>query len=177
VGVLEDELRQILSQLCSFSESTAPPPLAPAPTSTLISTSLSYNESSYPRPYSPPPSYSNQGPPPGFPVPADRLSYLQQQVNVTSMVPTSLFSVSTRTWLISGAYQQITTLYNALLKTGVMSASATSIGASETANVDESKPKPVDPAKTTSREYNTGCGHSHSWFIKVDVRVHLYTIP
>ena len=47
----------------------------------------------------------------------------------------------------------ITNLYNALLKAGVVSASATPTGAGETAKVDESKPGPVDPAKTTSREY------------------------
>jgi pre-mRNA cleavage complex 2 protein Pcf11 len=47
----------------------------------------------------------------------------------------------------------ITNLYNALLKAGVVPASTTPIGAGETAKLDESKPKPVNPVKTMSREY------------------------
>jgi hypothetical protein len=49
------------------------------------------------------------------------------------MVPTSLFDVSTHTWSFGGAYQQIANLYNALFKTGVTSASATSTGAGKMA--------------------------------------------
>jgi hypothetical protein len=44
----------------------------------------------------------------------------------------------------------------------------------ETAKADKSKPECVDSVKTTSREYNTGCGHCRSWFIRIDVRVRLY---
>ncbi|KIM90910.1 hypothetical protein PILCRDRAFT_811403 [Piloderma croceum F 1598] len=158
-GVSQDELRQILNQLRSFSQSTAPPPLAPAPTSTPASTSPSYNGSLYPRPYPPPASYSNQGPPPGFPVPTDRPSYLQQpkteQVNITSLLPSSQLASSSPSAPVHSAapISNITNLYNALLKAGVVSASATPTGAGETAKVDESKPEPVDLAKTTSREY------------------------
>jgi pre-mRNA cleavage complex 2 protein Pcf11 len=47
----------------------------------------------------------------------------------------------------------ITNLYNALLKAGVVSASGTPTGAGETAKPEESKPEPVDPAKATAREY------------------------
>jgi len=157
-GVSQDELRQILSQLRSFSQSTAPPPLAS--TSTPVSTPPSYNGSSYPRPYPPPPSYSNQGPPPGFPVPADRPSYLQQpkteQVNIIPLLPSSQPASSTSPSApghSSAPISNITNLYNALLKAGVVSSSATPTGAGETAKVDESKPEPVDAIKTTSREY------------------------
>jgi pre-mRNA cleavage complex 2 protein Pcf11 len=155
---LQDELRQILSQLRSFSQTTAPPPLAPAPTSTPASTSPSYNGSLYPLPY-PPLSYSNQGPPPGFPVPADQ-PYLQQpkteQANITSLLPSSQIASSISPSAPGHSavpISNITNLYNALLKAGVVSASATPTSAGETAKVDESKPEPVDLAKTTSREY------------------------
>jgi pre-mRNA cleavage complex 2 protein Pcf11 len=53
----------------------------------------------------------------------------------------------------SAPINNITNLYNALLKAGVVSASATPTGAGQTAKAEEHKPEPVDPAKATAREY------------------------
>jgi hypothetical protein len=93
--------------------------------STPVSTSPSYNGSSYPQPYFPPLLHSNQGPLPGFPVPADRPSYLQfqqpktEQVNITCPLPSSqLASLNSPSAPGHSAapISNITNLYNVLLK-------------------------------------------------------------
>src|ERR1700691_2273148 len=113
--------------------------------STPVSTSPSYNGSSYPQPYSPPPLYSNQGPPLGFPVPADRPSYLHDQqpkaehVNITSPLPSSQLASSNSPSApghSAAPISNITNLHNVLIKASVMSASTTPTGGGETAKVD-----------------------------------------
>jgi len=114
-GVSQDELCQILSQLHSFSQNTAPPPPPPA------SVPLAKSE----------------------------------QLDLSSMLLAKNASSSASSVAGSSAapISNITNLYNALLKAGVVSASGTPTGAGETAKHKESKPKPVDAAKATAREY------------------------
>jgi len=159
-GISQEELRQILSQLRSFSQSTAPPPPPPPPpASTLASASTTqpYIEPLYPRSYSAQPPYSNQATQATFLSPTDPLTYPQrpktEQADLTSLLSSQSTSISSSASNPAAPISNITNLYNALLKAGVMSASATPTGAGETAKPEEIKPEPINPAKLSAREY------------------------
>lgn len=149
-GVSQDELRQILSQLRSFTQSAAPPPAPQA-----VPTTHNYSGPSFPPSYPPqPPLYQNSGAHQSF---GAQPQYLQQPKTEQLDLASLLASASTAPPAPVVASQvapisNITNLYNALLKAGVVSASGTPTGAGETAKA-ESKSDPVDAAKLSSREY------------------------
>jgi len=99
----------------------------------------------YPQSYLSQPSYANQGSQPGFTAPTEQPPHPQQPKIESADLATPGHSAA--------PISNITNLYNALLKAGVMSASGTPTGAGETAKVEENKPEPVDLAKATTREY------------------------
>ena len=134
-GVSQDELRQILTQLRSYSQSGAPPPPAQAP------------------PY---PPTAGAAPPfnthPAYP----SISYPLQQPKMESTDLASLLSKvqgAVASASAAAPVGNITNLYNTLLKAGLVSATGTPTGAGETAKPDESKSEPVDAAKASAREY------------------------
>lgn len=146
-GVSQDELRQILSQLRSYSQSTAPPP-APAP-----SVKPSY-PGSYPQSYGAQPSYANQNPQPAYPPsypqqtkaePMDLASILAAAQNPSTSTPTTAAPAVP-------AINNITNLFNSLVKAGVVSATGTPTGAGETAKTEENS-DPTEALKASARQY------------------------
>ena len=94
---------------------------------------------------------------PGFYTHGGQPSYSQQpkseQLDLLSMLSARNTSPSAPSVAGSSAapISNITNLYNALLKAGVVSASGIPTGAGEMAKPEESKPKPVDAAKARAR--------------------------
>ncbi|KAJ8475302.1 hypothetical protein ONZ51_g6652 [Trametes cubensis] len=151
-GVSQEELKQILAQLRTLSAATAPAPIASLPSAP-----------SYP----PVPSYS---PPPSIPAthpPAPQASYPQSasypapsdQPKVESIDLSRFLSAQSSVPSTSSAppVSDITNLFNALVKAGVVPSSGTRsgppLGAGATAKVEE-KPQ-VDPESEhdASRSY------------------------
>ena len=134
-GVSSDELRQILTQLRSFSQSSAPPPPPHAPP--------------YPPAAAATPPFNTH---PTYP----SVSYPLQPPKMESVNLASLLSKAQGTVASSSTAApigNITNLYNTLLKAGLVSATGTPTGACETAKADESKSEPLGAAKASAREY------------------------
>lgn len=146
-GVSQDELRQILNQLRSYSQQASAPPQPPAPQPHAGSSNYSQ---SYPRQA----ALSAQS---GFPSSAVSPSYPQlktESADLSSLLSlTQSISTSVPTPPTPAPISNIANLYNALLKAGVVSATGTPTGAGETAKAEETKPELVDPARTAAREY------------------------
>ncbi|KAH7929411.1 hypothetical protein BV22DRAFT_1029463 [Leucogyrophana mollusca] len=154
-GVSQDELRQILAQLRSLSQSTAPPAPAPAPAPPTYpqpsSSSYSYpSQPSYPaRPsfvppvvhHSQPQSYQYQSTDQPKSEPVDLSSLLS-----TSSSPAASTSTSTAPSNIAG-------LFSALLKAGIVSATGTPVGAGDTAKAEDNTPQPTSQGREASRAY------------------------
>ncbi|KZT12516.1 uncharacterized protein LAESUDRAFT_718777 [Laetiporus sulphureus 93-53] len=160
-GVSQDELGQILNQLRTLAQpTTAPTPqLPPAPSPQVYAAQPSY-PASIPAPQMPsfPPAieqapYQQQtsyaGSTYGFPKaePVDLQSMLAPQPS--RVPPPTSTSVPAPT---GTPVNNIASLYNALLKAGVVSATGTPTGAGATAKSEE-KSLSSDPIKDAAREY------------------------
>ncbi|KAH7914222.1 hypothetical protein BJ138DRAFT_1177497 [Hygrophoropsis aurantiaca] len=154
-GVSQDELRQILSQLRSLSQSTAPP------------TTSSQPQVSYPQPSS---TYQY----PSQPVYPARTSFVPPAVQHSESINSSYHYQSTdqpksepldlsallSTSVSSGPStstsaappSNIAGLFSALLKAGIVSATGTPVGDSSSAKAEGSTPQPSDEPSENERE-------------------------
>lgn len=151
-GVSQNELRQILSQLRSLTRPPQAPPqalAAPPPPSSYPSSTSTY-------PYSQQPTYTRQlqssyptVPPPQ---PTGTYNYQSEQTKVEpvnlSALLSSAQSSSPPSTTPAMPVNNITNLYNALLKAGVVSADSTPVGAGS--NNEEERTPP--PSKSLSRD-------------------------
>ncbi|KAG9317423.1 hypothetical protein JVU11DRAFT_1622 [Chiua virens] len=149
-GVSQDELRQILSQLRSLTRAPQAPPQA------LAAPPSSYPPSTSTYPYSQQPSYGRHfhstyatAPPPQPPAaynyPAEVAK--SEPMNLSALL-SSVQSSSPPSTVPAIPSTNITSLYNALLKAGVVSTDSTPIGAGS--NHDEERTPP--PSSSLSRD-------------------------
>ncbi|OBZ70297.1 Uncharacterized protein C4G9.04c [Grifola frondosa] len=133
-GVSQNELGQILNQLRGLTTpapaAVAPPPPAPTYQSYPISSS-----------YQPPPSY---------PISYDQAK--SETVDLSSMLSLQPIAVPSAPSTSSAPAANIASLYSALLKAGVVSATGTPTGAGATAKAEASS-QPVDSARDAARNY------------------------
>jgi pre-mRNA cleavage complex 2 protein Pcf11 len=148
-GVSQEELRQILSQLRALVRSVPPP----------ASSSSGPPPQAYPPPYPSQPQYppflptSSQSP---YPQPPHSYPSFEQVktegFDLSSTVGSQAVSSSGPDPSSTSA-GNIANLFNALVKAGVVSASATPTGAGATAQGEDSKPDDTDLEKKKSRSY------------------------
>lgn len=155
-GVSQDELRQIVSQLRSLTRppQASPPALAaPPPTS-------SYPPSTSTYPYSQQPTYTRQFqssyptvPPPQ---PTGTYNYQSEPTKAEPVNLSALLSSAQSSSLPSTTpaipVNNITNLYNALLKAGVVSADSTPVGAGSN-NEERTPPPPNSLSRDFTRAY------------------------
>ena len=140
-GVSQQELGEILTQLHALATPTpAPAPAPPAPVPQSYIAPAAYT-SPPPAPSNPPTSYSQPSLAPAFgPAALSRLLPPSQ--------PAPVPSTSTPQPVVP----DITNLFSALVKAGVVSATSTPQGAGSSSKPDENMP-PVDPEREASRAY------------------------
>ncbi|CCM03154.1 uncharacterized protein FIBRA_05276 [Fibroporia radiculosa] len=152
-GVSQEELNQILTQLRSLAQpaSSSPPPV-PAPVPQSYSTaSYSVSPPSYPTPIDQT-MYPSQ---PAYPTASFSVSKTEP-VDFSLLVPqpTAASSVSATVSAPSAPASNIANLFNALVRTGVLSTSGTPTGAGTIAKTEEAAaPAPPDPEKEVAKVY------------------------
>ncbi|KAI0375573.1 hypothetical protein BV20DRAFT_984328 [Pilatotrama ljubarskyi] len=151
VGVSQEELRQILSQLRTLATPAAPAPAAP---SVSVSAPTAYTSAPAftpppPMPTAPPvmpqPSYQQA---PSYPISSEQPK--AEPIDLSRfLAPQPAPAASTST---AAPVSDITNLFNALVKAGVVSSSATPTGAGATAKPEEQM-QPADPEREAARAY------------------------
>ncbi|KAI0353595.1 hypothetical protein OH77DRAFT_1458232 [Trametes cingulata] len=146
VGVSQEELRQILSQLRTLAAPAGPSAPVSAPTPYAAAPAFTPPP---PMPTAPPPipqpTYQQ---PPSYSVPSEQPK--AEPIDLSRfLAPPPPPAASTST---AAPVSDITNLFNALVKAGVVSSSATPTGAGATAKSEEQMP-PVDPEREAARAY------------------------
>ncbi|KAH9938216.1 uncharacterized protein B0H18DRAFT_966113 [Fomitopsis serialis] len=166
-GVSQAELSQILNQLHTLAQpapAPAPTPIPPPPVA--ARPSYSAQQSSYPPPppgvlasMSPPPyrsqsAYPPPPPPPSYGVPKSEPIDLSSFLSAVQPPPASMSSSHTAPPPPPAAAptNNISDLFNALVKAGVVSTNGTPTGAGATAKAEELS-KPFDLVKDAARHY------------------------
>ena len=147
-GVSQEELQQILNQLRTFARSAPPPPpaslpsVAPAPTYP-ATTSQSTYPSLIPQIVLPPGSQTAYG------QPSDHTYTSFGQFKGEPIDPSSLTSVPDSQMGSATTTNSLSSLFQALVKAGVVSAATSSADAAK----EESKLEPIDLERESARNY------------------------
>ncbi len=146
-GVPQRDLQAILTQLRALTTPSSSPPPAAAPPSYLAAPSYSQPLSVPAPPITPQPPYQSQ---PAYPATYEQL--LQEPIDVARLLPPPVAAVASTSTASSPPIPDISGIFSALVRAGVVSAAGTPTGAGATSKPEEPS-QPVDAERQARQAY------------------------